>query len=81
MVDNIDAVKVETQSDEMGVLLSIKVAPEDMGKLIGKQGKTATAVREIIRIVGFKNKARVSVKIEEPVGGRKYPANDQSRVN
>lgn len=68
IVDNQSAVSVSVQNDEMGILLLIKVAPEDMGKIIGREGRTVNAVREIIRIVGFKNQARVSVKIEEPEG-------------
>ena len=70
LVDNPDDVKVERKVDEMGVLLSLTVNPEDMGQIIGKAGSTARAIRNLVRIVGLKNHARVNLKIEEPEGGR-----------
>jgi hypothetical protein len=70
LVDNPDDVKVDRKVDEMGVLLSLKVNPEDMGVIIGKAGNTARAIRNLVRIVGLKNHARVNLKIEEPEGGR-----------
>ncbi len=63
-----DAVKVDRKVDEMGVLLTLRVAPEDMGSIIGRQGSTAKAIRTLLRIVGAKNNARVNLKIEEPEG-------------
>jgi len=66
LVDHPEDVKV----DEMGVLLSLKVNPEDMGQIIGRAGSTARAIRSLVRIVGIKNQARVNLKIEEPEGGR-----------
>ncbi|MCX6759534.1 MAG: KH domain-containing protein [Candidatus Nealsonbacteria bacterium] len=78
LVDYPDDVKVERKVDEMGVLLSLKVNSEDMGQIIGKEGSTARAIRNLIRIVGLKNHARVNLKIEEPEGRvaevRKAPA-------
>ena len=68
LVDNPDDVKVDRKVDEMGVLLSLKVNPEDMGQIIGRQGATARAIRNLVRIVGLKNHARVNLKIEEPEG-------------
>ena len=70
LVDHPEEVKVDRKVDEMGVLLSLKVHPEDMGVIIGKGGETARAIRNLIRIVGLKNHARVNLKIEEPAGGR-----------
>ncbi len=70
IVDHPDEVKVERKVDEMGVLLTLKVNPEDMGMLIGRQGSTAKAIRTLLRIVGTRNSARVNLKIEEPEGGR-----------
>ena len=70
LVDHPDEVKVDRKVDEMGVLLSLTVHPEDMGQIIGKAGSTARAIRNLIRIVGLKNHARVNLKIEEPEGGR-----------
>jgi len=70
LVDQPEDVKVERRVDEMGVLLSLKVNPEDMGQIIGRSGATARAIRSLVRIVGLKNHARVNLKIEEPVGGK-----------
>jgi len=70
LVDHPEDVKVERKVDEMGVLLSLKVNPEDMGQIIGKRGSTARAIRSLVRIVGLKNHARVNLKIEEPEGGK-----------
>ncbi|MDD5433276.1 MAG: KH domain-containing protein [Candidatus Pacebacteria bacterium] len=70
LVDHPDDVKVDRRVDEMGVLLTLTVNPEDMGQIIGKAGSTARAIRNLVRIVGLKNHARVNLKIEEPAGGR-----------
>jgi len=70
LVDHPNDVKIERKVDEMGVLLSLKVNPEDMGQIIGRAGSTAKAIRSLVRIVGLKNHARVNLKIEEPEGGR-----------
>ncbi len=70
LVDHPKDVKVDRKVDEMGVLLSLKVNPEDMGQIIGREGSTAKAIRNLVRIVGLKNHARVNLKIEEPEGGR-----------
>ena len=70
LVDNPDDVKVERRVDEMGVLLSLKVHPEDMGQIVGREGSTARSIRALVRIIGLKNHARVNLKIEEPEGGR-----------
>jgi len=70
LVDHPEDVKVDRKVDEMGVLLSLKVNPEDMGQIIGRAGATARSIRSLVRIVGLKNQARVNLKIEEPEGGR-----------
>jgi len=70
LVDNPGDVKIDRKVDEMGVLLSLKVNPEDMGQIVGRGGATARAIRSLVRIVGIKNHARVNLKIEEPEGGR-----------
>lgn len=70
LVDHPEDVKVDRKVDEMGVLLSLKVNPEDMGQIIGRAGSTARSIRSLIRIIGLKNHARVNLKIEEPEGGR-----------
>ncbi len=68
IVDHPDDVVVDRKVDEMGVLLSLKVNPQDMGQVVGRQGATAKAIRSLLRIVGIKNNARVNLKIEEPEG-------------
>ena len=70
LVDNSDAVEVSRKVDEMGVLLTVKVHKDDVGKLIGRNGNTAKALRTLLRVVGMKNHARVNLKIDEPEGGR-----------
>jgi hypothetical protein len=68
LVDNPNDVKIERTVDEMGVLISLTVNPADMGKIIGRMGNTAKAIRTLLRIIGMKNNARVNLKINEPAG-------------
>lgn len=70
LVDHPEDVKIDRKVDEMGVLLSLRLNPEDMGQIIGRAGSTARSIRSLVRIVGLKNHARVNLKIEEPEGGR-----------
>src|SRR3990172_4472740 len=70
IVDNPSDVKTKRSVDEMGVLIELTVNPEDMGKVIGKEGRTAKSIRTLLRVLGAKNNARVNLKIEEPEGGR-----------
>src|SRR5580693_10715804 len=71
LVDNPDDVKINRTVDEMGVLLTMSVNQDDMGKVIGRSGATAKAIRTILRVVGMKNDARVNLKIEEPEGSER----------
>ncbi|GBD33800.1 hypothetical protein HRbin34_00094 [bacterium HR34] len=66
IVNNPDKVEIEKTVDEMGVLLTVKAHPSDVGLIIGKKGSVAQAIRALTRIVGLKNKARVNIKIEQP---------------
>lgn len=70
LVDYPEAVKTTRVVDEMGVLLTLDVHADDMGKIIGRSGNTAKAIRILLRVVGMKNDARVNLKINEPEGGR-----------
>ena len=70
IVDNPDKVKTERKVDEMGVLIELTVDAEDMGKIIGKEGKTAKSIRTLLRVLGAKERARVNMKIIEPETGR-----------
>lgn len=69
LVDNPGEVKVARTVDEMGVLMTLSVAAADMGKVIGRDGNTAKAIRTLLRTVGMKNNSRVNLKINEPEGG------------
>lgn len=70
LVDHPDAVTINRTVDEMGVLLTLDVHADDMGKIIGRSGNTAKAIRTLLRVVGMKNDARVNLKINEPEGGK-----------
>lgn len=72
IVDKPEEVKVDRKVDEMGVLLTLKVAPTDMSQIIGREGSTAKAIRSLLRIVGVKNHARINLKIEEPEGSTRF---------
>jgi uncharacterized protein len=69
LVDKPEKVEINRTVDEMGVLLTLTVDRDDMGKIIGRQGNTAKAIRTLLRVVGMKNDARVNLKINEPEGG------------
>ena len=70
LVDHPDSVRINRTVDEMGVLLTLDVHADDMGKIIGRSGNTAKAIRTLLRVVGMKHDARVNLKINEPEGGR-----------
>src|SRR3989338_700960 len=76
MVTDQDAVEVVRTVDEMGVLITLKVSKDDMGRIIGKNGQTAKAIRVLLRIIGSKNNARVNLKIIEPDGGKEVMFSD-----
>jgi predicted RNA-binding protein YlqC (UPF0109 family) len=76
IVDHPEDVKIDRRVDEMGVLLSLKVNPQDMGQVVGRQGSTAKSIRTLLRIVGIKNNARINLKIEEPEGSTRGERRD-----
>ncbi|MGO3701959.1 MAG: KH domain-containing protein [Candidatus Saccharimonadales bacterium] len=63
LVGNPDDVQVERIIDEKGVLLSLTVNPDDLGRVIGKRGATAQSLRTLLRALGTKNDARYNLKI------------------
>lgn len=63
LVNNPDKVVVEREIDERGVLLSLSVDPEDVGRVIGKRGATAQSIRTLLRVLGTKNGARYNLKV------------------
>ncbi len=78
LVDHPESVKINRTVDEMGVLLTLDVHAEDMGKVIGRSGNTAKAIRTLLRVVGMKHNARVNLKINEPEGGTRAMGGDMS---
>ena len=70
LVSHPEDVKTDRTVDEMGVLITLRINSEDMGQIIGRQGRTAVALRTLLRIVGAKNNARVNLRIYEPEGSR-----------
>lgn len=77
IVDSPDKVKTERLIDERGVLITLYVDSTDMGKVIGKEGRTAKAIRTLLKVLGAKNQARVTMKIVEPEGGKAVDLGDE----
>jgi len=65
LVDNPDKVKVTQLDGEQSSIIELSVAPEDLGKVIGKQGRNAQAIRVVIGAAGMKLKKRVNLEILE----------------
>ena len=63
LVDNPDAVSVTEKQDDEGTVLELRVAPDDMGKVIGRQGRIAKEIRTIVKSVAMRSGERVSVDI------------------
>ena len=66
VVDNPEKVEVLHEVDRQGVKLTLSVDPADMGKVIGSQGRMATAIRTIMHAYGGQHNAKISVIIQEP---------------
>ena len=76
LVGHPDDVVVDRLVDEKGVLLTLTVHPEDLGRVIGKRGATAQSLRSLLRALGTKNDARYNLKIvdvDRPEGERDQP--------
>jgi len=65
LVDNPDKVHVSQIDGEQSSIIELKVAQEDLGKVIGKQGRNAHAIRVILGAAGMKLKKRVNLEILE----------------
>ena len=63
LVDNPDEVRVNEVQGEQDLILKLRVAPEDMGKVIGKQGRVAKAIRTVVKAAAIKEEKRVVVEI------------------
>ncbi|MDP4008761.1 MAG: KH domain-containing protein [Candidatus Peregrinibacteria bacterium] len=66
LVDDASHVTVKRKVDELGVFITVSVAKDDMGKLIGKNGQTVDALRVLLRVIGAKENSRVNLKVVEP---------------
>ena len=64
LVDNPDEVVVTEKETEKGLVLELKVAPSDMGKVIGKQGRIAKAIRSVVKAAASRVNKQFSVEIE-----------------
>ncbi|MBP3431321.1 MAG: KH domain-containing protein [Clostridia bacterium] len=65
LVEDEESVKVEKQEDDKTIEYTVKVAEGDIGKVIGKNGKTATSVRTIMKSIGARTHKKVFVKFED----------------
>jgi uncharacterized protein len=63
LVENPDAVEVTEVRDDRGVLLQLSVDPEDMGKVIGKGGRTARAIRQVMKAAALRDGTHAAVEI------------------
>ena len=63
IVDDPDAVRIETEQDRRGTTLRLHVAPDDMGKVIGRRGRVAQSIRTLVRAAGAKEGTEVNVDI------------------
>ena len=85
LVNNPDKVTIDRTIDEKGVLLSLEVDPEDVGRIIGRRGATAQSIRTLLRALGTKNDARYNLKIVnnddyEPAEKKDAPVEDSNVV-
>jgi len=80
LVTKPEAVVTSRTIDELGVLIELTVDREDMGVVIGKEGKTAKAIRTLLRVLGAKNDSRINLKIVEPEGGEPRPVKEEAPV-
>ena len=83
LVNNPDKVEIDRTIDEKGVLLSLEVDPEDVGRIIGRRGATAQSIRTLLRALGTKNDARYNLKIVnnddyEPAAKEDAPAAEEA---
>jgi predicted RNA-binding protein YlqC (UPF0109 family) len=65
LVEDPDAVEVTDIEDDRGVVLQLKVAPDDMGKVIGRSGRMARAIRALVRAAGSRQDMATKVEIVE----------------
>jgi hypothetical protein len=77
IVEHPEGVSTKRKVDERGVLIELNLDPADMGQIIDKEGRTAKALRTLLRVLGAKNNSIVNLKIIEPEGGKKAESTDK----
>lgn len=73
LVKHPENVEVTRTIDDLGVLLTLRVHAEDMAGIVGREGRTAKAIRTLLRVIGAQNDERVNLKIVEPHGAEERP--------
>ncbi len=63
LVDNPEAVNVEMIEDEIGYRIELRVAPEDMGKIIGRQGRIIRSLRTVVKAAAVKQQVKVTLEV------------------
>lgn len=66
IVEDKDQLHIDSQIDDLGILLTVQVSDRDMGKLIGKSGQTIKALRTLLRSIGGNSAQRINLKVLEP---------------
>lgn len=80
IVDNKEDVVTTRALDERGVLIQLTVSQGDMGKVIGRDGRTAKAIRSLLRVFGARSDARINLKIVEPEGSEPHIPEEKGKV-
>jgi uncharacterized protein len=80
IVEHPDDVTTERSVDDIGTLISLRVNAEDMATIIGKDGRTAKALRTVLRVLGARHSQHVTLKIVEPEGGRGFLVQEDERA-
>ena len=76
-----NTVNIEKTVDDRGILLTVKLEQEDIGRIIGKQGETARSIRRLIRQFGMTNDKHIAMKIYEPNRENTKPKADGEKVS
>lgn len=66
LVENPDDIIIEKSIDELGILITLKLNKEDMGRIIGKNGQTIKSIRTLLRVIAKKENQKINLKIIEP---------------
>ncbi len=77
LVDEPDQVEVRELPQDEGILLELRVAPEDVGKVIGRQGRTIKAMRTLVHAAAIKSQARVSLELAEEHNRDRRPREEE----